>query len=549
MFGEQKVKLPVFGQKDRREPEVPISIRATPYHPEDVRPIDRASLALEQRAALRTSSYTIYVNLPDSADDMLLVHGYTGAYDKVSKAVGAYLRSLDTAKHKPLHGTWSAERSVEGAVFKPADETIAKLKKRGYLTAMTVDEEESFFTKLAVGIHHRAVRSAPRYILVPTYQCNLRCPYCFQDYMRTNPGYQHLLRVIDREMVDRLFLGMRRIEAAHSLPADGTVQRSITFFGGEPLLAESRPIIEYIMRKAQSEGRVRFNAISNATELSSYRDLLGPDGIASIQITLDGPQLEHDRRRIYPDGSGSFHRIAENIAMALSQGTRISVRMNVDRRNIGQLPVLAEELERLGLSSHRGFSAYVAPIHSHNEKSEEVHIMNSWQLNQALAELRERHPSLRRIGGTDDSLMSRVRSIFDERSDPMPSFQADFCGAHNSMYILDSFGDIYACWEKLGDPSIRIGHVDASGDVFMNKAITDTWRSRSVASNPVCRKCRYATYCGGGCAVLAEGQNGELHSNHCDGFAQRFRASAARAYIDHIEGNEVLVNAERICDL
>src|SRR5689334_23778523 len=32
--------------------------------------------------ALRASGYTIYVALPDNEDEMLLVHGYTGAFDK-----------------------------------------------------------------------------------------------------------------------------------------------------------------------------------------------------------------------------------------------------------------------------------------------------------------------------------------------------------------------------------------------------------------------------------------------------------------------------------
>jgi hypothetical protein len=34
---------------------------------------------------LRTSNYTIYVDLPGNEEEMLLVHTYTGAFDRVSR--------------------------------------------------------------------------------------------------------------------------------------------------------------------------------------------------------------------------------------------------------------------------------------------------------------------------------------------------------------------------------------------------------------------------------------------------------------------------------
>jgi uncharacterized protein len=43
---------------------------------------------------LRTSSYTIYVDLPGNQNEMLLVHTYTGAFDRVSSRVATYVGSL-----------------------------------------------------------------------------------------------------------------------------------------------------------------------------------------------------------------------------------------------------------------------------------------------------------------------------------------------------------------------------------------------------------------------------------------------------------------------
>jgi uncharacterized protein len=384
---------------------------------------------------------------------------------------------------------------------------------------------------------------------MPTYQCNLRCSYCFQDHMRTDPAHRHLLRIMEPAMVDRIFQGMDRIEAAHGIPEAAERNRSITLFGGEPLLEASRSVVEYIVHKAHARGRAKLSAITNATDLHAYEDLLGPDHIAALQVTIDGPPRVHDQRRIYADGSGSFERIARNITMALERGVLVSVRMNVDHTNLPLLPELADELIAQGWDNHRGFSAYVAPVHGADDAASKQTTYNSWQLNQAMTELKARHPSVRRIGGSDDALLDRARQLFEQRSDPMPRFRSSFCGAHGTMYVLDAFGDIYACWERTGDPSLRIGTIDATGAVFMNRALLENWRSRSVASNPVCRKCRYAAYCGGGCAVLAEGQHGEMHANHCDGFGKRFRAGVAEAYLDHVAGLKHEVNADRICDM
>src|SRR6185295_8716230 len=147
---------------------------------------------------LRTSSYTIYVDLPGNSQEMLLVHGYTGAYDKVSRRVATYVRSLAARRPpKPLYGDWSPEPKIEGEVPTPSDQTLDVLKRRGYLTEMSFAEEENFFEKLVGTFHQRSTTWQPSYMVMPTYNCNLRCSYCFQDHMRTDPRYSHLLRMMD----------------------------------------------------------------------------------------------------------------------------------------------------------------------------------------------------------------------------------------------------------------------------------------------------------------------------------------------------------------
>jgi uncharacterized protein len=275
---------------------------------------------------------------------------------------------------------------------------------------------------------------------------------------------------------------------------------------------------------------------------------LGPKKIASIQITLDGPPCEHDRRRIYADGSGSYEKIARNITMALDKGVAVSVRLNIDRNNVTQLPELAELMHSQGWSRYRNFSSYTAAIHAGNENTPKTVTFDSWELDQAQAELEKSFPPMSVIDRPNDGIKYGARHIFSDVGKQGPNLKESFCSAHSGMYIFDAFSDIYACWERTGDPSVRIGHINDDGSLQMNAQIVEMWRSRTVTTNPVCRKCRYALHCGGGCAVLAAGKTGKYHMNFCDGFASVFREGVAEAYLEHVAGAPMRGGTGRVCD-
>jgi uncharacterized protein len=331
------------------------------------------------------------------------------------------------------------------------------------------------------------------------------------------------------ELVDRMLTGIVDLENAN--PDSKMDARQFTFFGGEPLLAANREIVEYIVRRASALGPAVFGAVTNGTELESYRDLLGPNSISSLQITLDGPPRTHDRFRIYANGQGSFEKIARNIVLALDRGVAISVRVNVCKENLADLPALAVEATQRGWTDHKNFRIYVAPIQPTANFPSNGRLLNSYELGRSLQRMQEDDPALDVIETPDDSMKRRALALFQHPEiDPIADFKASFCGAHSGMYIFDPFGDIYACWEKMGDSQIRIGRIGGDSNFVFETPMLQKWRSRTVATNPTCESCSYALQCGGGCAVLAEAKNGEYFSNFCDGFGARFKSAVADAY-------------------
>jgi uncharacterized protein len=207
---------------------------------------------------------------------------------------------------------------------------------------------------------------------------------------------------------------------------------------------------------------------------------------------------------------------------------------------------LCAEVERRGWHTSQLFSAYISPIIASNAKTDRSTTFSTWQLDKALWTLRHRYPALDVVQGPDDRLKHEARRIFAQAG--RPPLKAGFCEANMGMYIFDAIGDIYACWERTGNPNIRIGRIRADGEVELAQEMYDNWRLRTVAANPICRKCRYALHCGGGCAVIAEARRGNMSINFCDGFAARFRAMTALAWLEHKRGAAMPTGLPLLCD-
>src|SRR5712691_4093780 len=205
---------------------------------------------------------------------MLIVHGYTGAFDKVSRRVATFLRAKeDRRAPRPLYGDWTPSPVPDSATDLP-ERYQQVLLQRGYLTYLSREAELKRFRMLADAIHAQA--QWPSFVLMPTYDCNLRCFYCFQDHMRSNPEFSYLLKRMTHPMVDRIFDAMPNIEAIHGISQEDGYLRPITLFGGEPLLRENRDLIEHILQRARQGGTQSCSVVTNGTDLDACADLLGP---------------------------------------------------------------------------------------------------------------------------------------------------------------------------------------------------------------------------------------------------------------------------------
>lgn len=183
---------------------------------------------------LRTSSYLIPVKLEDEEGKYMLIHGYTGAIDIVSESMLKKIQLI------------SAENSLDS-------ETVQMLLKRGYITTKTQDEEKYLIKIIANTLSQRVNLACKSFTLLVTYNCNFRCPYCYeQEKTKTISSL-----LISERMIDNAFKTISQIESKNELH-----EKTINLFGGEPLLKENKERIKYIINKGKKFG-FNFSAITN----------------------------------------------------------------------------------------------------------------------------------------------------------------------------------------------------------------------------------------------------------------------------------------------
>ena len=470
---------------------------------------------------MRPSSYIIRVPLPDD-EACLLFHGYTGAVDRVHPDVAAYLDPGTTP--------------TASAATKVSPSTVDRLRRRGYLTDRSREEERAYVRELGRRVHRVLQRrAAPGVLILPTYGCNLRCTYCYERNLQAR-GEAWLSAQITVELAEAAFAAVDRIGGT------GRRTRALTFYGGEPLQRRNERIVHFLHSRAIERGYRHFSAITNGVDLHAFHDLLGPPPkISFLQITLDGPGPVHDRRRFLPDGTGTFLRIMRNVGMALEAGVRLSVRVNVDRSNADHMLELRERFEERGWTRSPRFRAYCSPVHggvcgnsrpdlfaSHLDMEQDVDGAGTGVCGVG-------EPAFL-VASFTDAVRKRVLAHI-QRKTPLPSWRTAFCGSNMSMLVFDPFGDIYPCWEVIGHPLHRVGTY-GPGRHRLDARAAEAWHARSVVEIPACGSCAYLFFCGGGCEAFAFQRTGRLDAPHCFRFPEHFRRAAVAAYREWAAGKD-----------
>jgi uncharacterized protein len=447
---------------------------------------------------VRMSTYNIYLDT-DARGRTRILNGLTGESLRVeNRLLGVISKNGPAPLPEHLLG----------------DPRITVLLKAGIITDARDDEEVAFFRRQVHNMHADLLRNTPAYTFILGMECNFNCVYCYQR-MEIPSGPTG--GAFTTEMADAFFRSLPMLEAGLRVPKNNL--RGYAFIGGEPFLAANKPVIENIIKRAGEVGAAAFSAVSNAYCLHHYAEILGPEGISSIQVTVDGPAEVHDRRRPTRGGSGTFATIADNIDLALSLGVKISLRVNVDRHNIVSLPALAREIVARSWHDNNLFGAYLGLVHGAFVQDRVL------TTSMILDFLESRHADCSELAIFSISEVDSIRALrqmVESGMSAITAFKPTYCYAHNSNVMVDPDGRIYTCLETDLSDDYLIGRIDPRGKLTWSMAGRRRWQGRSVANIAPCMRCGYALYCGGGCVVRAREKNGDMYSPCCQDFRELF---------------------------
>lgn len=319
--------------------------------------------------------------------------------------------------------------------------------------------------------------------------CNLRCRYCWNQagsYGSLSNNNQKMDSQVAFKAVEIL---IKESKGAHDLVVD--------FYGGEPLLNFSliKNVIDYC-KKIQRAKKINFRFLlaTNGTLLNEERgEFLIGNGV-DVAVSLDGSRKIQDTQRPFPDGSGSFDIITENIkslkeeyrrrivgrATFTPYSTRI-VRTFKLLRNFGfeRIEVCESEKAGYGLESKSKFFF---------NGTRGLRHLKSLYYNLALfytEEIIRGHLTYKNT--YFNRFFKQLSRLYHIQS------VVGACSAGFSLMSVDIDGSIYPCTAFIGLTRFRIGHIR----VGINERKLKDFLETKISSTGVCDTCWAKKLCRG----------------------------------------------------
>ena len=204
--------------------------------------------------------------------------------------------------------------------------------------------------------------------------------------------------------------------------------------------------------------------------------------VTLAQVGLDGPPDVHDRMRPLVNGKGTFSTILRNLHHAVEHFA-VSLRVNIDMGNFDRVEELFRLLAAEGFGGKLGVYAGQIVGVKDNPLAPAAGYCGCF--------------SNREFAQASQSFM-RLAAQYGLAAPFLPSPTSAPCTAvRMNELVVGSHGELYKCWNSVGNPGEVIGHIRDHKNLNSRLA---KWLADDPFSNDECRSCIALPVCMGGCA-------------------------------------------------
>jgi uncharacterized protein len=302
--------------------------------------------------------------------------------------------------------------------------------------------------------------------IAPTLACNFRCAYCYQ-------GDDHPNVDMSNETEKKLIEFIKKF--------DNVTRISVTWYGGEPLLKIDK--IKSLTQQIKSIN-VNYSAVlvTNGYLMTKrVADELDSLNINSLQITIDGMEETHNKKRPHVTGKDSFQRIIHNMEYFFSKydDKNITVRVNVDSSNENEFYLIYKYLTNK--FSNKNLSIYPGYVTDYSENS--CNSMNC---------LFDREMKSKFMLEQFEKNGIHALDFFPKVS------LGECCARHINSFVIDPQGEIYKCWNDIGVKGREIGNLHLT-EITNPTLATNYITGADPIDDIACQNCFYFPICNGGC--------------------------------------------------
>lgn len=329
------------------------------------------------------------------------------------------------------------------------------------------------------------------FIIALSYDCNLRCKYCYQQ---CDP---HLDR---RKMsAENLTFVLDTITAYQEKHPEKNIY--IELFGGEPLLKENHEdvirIFDYCVDHDYSIG-----ITTNGVNIPYYlKDLVIYSGLGiTINTTIDSLS-ENEKTRFSSDtgvdSKGSS--LLKSIYTLINYDITVHVESNIDQHNIAQIGDMIRFYQENGFLGNPNFWFGIARVDDRRFETGYDKMVTDTQLVQKLNELNITDPHV--YYAFVKSILTLCRKLDPNFRQMERKYISNYCWASapiDNVYYIDSALDVFRC-------TFTVGRKDYSQFKFSLENLENyKLPNRTYMDYEKCRNCKIGGFCSGGCAQSAE---------------------------------------------